>query len=268
LVCDLGPGSALAPRFDVGEEKFSTAAGTRKPISRFRSLVIPVFNEDKLSFLRTMWHEGCEIRAILIGGGGNIVWDLDSEINLVPFPGEPGQITGANLELNNDLFAGSIYQAKDILSGIPWECESATADGATFYFPGPNGWQGDKWEVSSGDSVDEFGLFTGSGSPKLEIHFPMSGLQFTLGGTWTGNLKTLDWSGSTLSTISKATAGTDVTGTIDDETWKIQVNVTTASTRPTLTVNSAGALDSNRVGECVDCSDPSAEASGIPAWSS
>lgn len=267
-VCDLGAGSALTPRFNTSEDRFDTAAGTRKPVARSRQLVIPVFDETKLAHLRVMWKEGCEIRAILLGGGSNIVWELDSEFNLVEFGGGPGQVTGANIELETDLFSGSIYQSHDLLSGIPWDCEDATLSGGTYYLPGPSGWLGNKWVVSSGDTVDEFGLFVGSGAPQLEMYFPVQGAAFTLGGTFTGNIKTLDHSGATLTTTAKGTAGVDVTGTIDSGTWKIQINVTTASTRPQLTITDPGSLASDRVGECVDCSDPDAVATSTPAWSS
>ena len=89
-VCDLGPGSALAPVYRAGEEYFDSGAGTKKPIARDRSLVITCFDEDKMLHLRKMWHEGCEVRAILIAGGTNLVWEMDSAMNFV----ENGASTG------------------------------------------------------------------------------------------------------------------------------------------------------------------------------
>lgn len=267
-VCDLGPGSAMTPRYNPSEEYFDTAGGTKKPIARRRSLVIPVFDEDKVAHLRKMWREGCEMRAILIGKGAHLVWDLDSEFNMVEFGGEVGSISGANLIFDSDVFVGSVYQGEDLLTGIPWECETATDVSGTVYFPGPDGWTGSRFTAASGQSTDENGALSGAGTPQLEIHFPMQGLQFTLGGTFTGSLVTLDHSGATLTTNSKAVAGTDITGTIDSGTWKIQINVTAATTRPKLTVTSAGSLASDRVGECVDCSDLTAEAASAPSWSS
>lgn len=267
-VCDLGPGSALSPQFDTSEEYFDTAAGTRKAIARRRSLVISVFDDTKIRHLRKMWREGCEVRAILVGRGSNLVWELDSEINLLDFGGGPGEVSGANLVLGTDIYVGSIYHGEDLLSGIPWECETAQSIGGTFYFAGPSGWQGNRFTASSGQSVDEAGVLSGAGSPQLEMYFPLQGLQFVLGGSFIGNLKTLDFSGATITTNTKAVTGTDVTGTIDSGTWKIQINVTSASTRPTLTVTSAGSLASDRAGECIDCSDLDEVASSAPSWSS
>lgn len=267
-VCDLGPGSALTPRYNPSEEYFDTAGGTRKPIARRRSLVIPVFDDDKISHLRKMWREGCEMRAILIGLGAHLVWDLDSEMNMVEFGGEPGSVSGANLIFDSDVFVGSVYQGEDLLTGIPWECETATDVGGTVYFPGPDGWTGSRFEASSGQSVDENGALTGTGNPVLTIHFPMQGLDFSMGGSWTGDMKTLDHSGATLTTHTKAILNTDITGTIDSGTWKIQITVTAASSRPTLLVTNSGSLASDRVGECVDCSDLTAEAASAPSWSS
>lgn len=267
-VCDLGPGSALTPQYNTQEDRFNTAAGTRKAIARSRRLIIPVFDEDKIEHLRVMWKEGCEIRALAIGAGSHIVWDLDSAFNMVEFGGGPGQLSGVNIELETDLFSGSIYQGQDVLSGVPWDCEDATLSGGVYYLPGPSGWTGNKWVVSSGDAIDEIGTFSGAGAPQLTMYFPLEGLEFSLAGSFTGTMKTLDHSGATLGTTTKATVGAVETGTIDVGTWQIQIDVTTANTRPTLTVTEAGSLASDRVGECVDCSDPDAVAAAPPAWSS
>lgn len=266
-VCDLGPGSALSPLYNPNEEYFRTGAGTSEAVARSRPLTIPVFDDDKITHLRKMKREGCEIRAIIIGGT-HLYWGMDSEINLVEFGGQPGAVSGANVVLNSDLFSGAVYQSNDLLSGIPWECETAETISGTIYFPGPKGWNGPRYVVGSGQSTDETGTLSGSGSPQLEIHFPLEGLQFTLGGSFVGDMKTLDFSGNTLSTFSKPGVSGDETGTIDDGTWKIQINVTSADGRPTLKVTDAGALVSDRVGECVDCSDLDAEAASAPAWSS
>lgn len=265
-VCDLGPGKCLSPRFDVSENRFDTAAGTKKAIARFRRLVIPVFDEDTLKHLEVMRKEGCEIRAIAIGGGSHIVWELDSAINLVPFGGSPGQITGANLELETDIFEGSIYQSSDLLSGVPWACEDATLDGGTYYLPGPTGYTGNRWVMASGQSVDEDGTLTGSGTPQLTMHFPLQGATVQLKGAWIGSMKTLDHSGATLSTTNKLTNGSLPTATIDDGTWNIQFDVTTASSAPELHVTDAGDLESNRTGDCIDCSDPTTTGT-TPGWS-
>lgn len=267
-VCDLGGGSALSPRFTVDESRFETAEGTEKPIARRRRLIIPVFDDAKALHLRKVQIESCNVRALLIGLGTNIVWEFDSELNIVPFGGGVDQVSGVNAELATHVFECSIYQNSDLLAGIPWECQDASAEGSTYYLPGPTGFQGNRWEVSSGDSVDEDGTFSGSGAPKLEMYFPLEDLQYTLGGNFIGNIKTLDFSGATLSTTTKSVTGTDVNGTIDAGTWKIQINVTSASSRPTLTVRSAGALHSDRVGGCIDCSDPTAELSTAPSWTS
>ncbi len=267
-VCDLGPGNALAPRFQQGDEYFGSAAGTREAVARTRGLTIPVFDDARLKHLRTMQNEGCELRAICIGGGSHIVWEYDSAPNLVPFGGGPAQLSGANLELNTDVFECSIYQNEDLLAGVPWECKTATADGGTIYFPGPQGFLGNRWIAASGQSTDEDGALTGVGSPSLTMFFPLEGLKFNLGGNFTGSLKTLDFSGSTLSTTTKSVSGTDVTGTIDSGTWKIEIEVTAASGRPVLTVTDAGSQSANRPGGCIDCSDLTAELSTAPGWSS
>jgi len=267
-VVDLGPGNALFPRFNVGEGYFDTAAGTRRPVSRTRELVIPVFDSSKIEFLQRMHREGCEVRAILISKGAHVMWGWDSAINLVPFGGAVGTVSGANLVMNTDVFWCPIYQNTDLLAGIPWECEDATSIGGTFYFPGPTGWKGPRYTAATGMAVDENGALTGTGTPQLEMIFPMQGMQCTLGGTFTGSIKTLDHTGNTITTTNKNTASTDENFTVDTETWKIQVDVTNADTRPTITVRAAGSLNADRSGDCIDCSDPDAEASSAPSWSS
>ena len=268
-VCDLGSGHALSPRYSPSEDYFATAAGTRKPVARSRPLVIPVFDEDKIRYLRTMHKEGCEIRALLIGKGANLVWDLDSEFNMVEFGAGPREVSGVNIIMDTDLFAGSIYQGADLLSGIPWECETGTDDGTgTFYFPGPSGWQGNKYVVSTGDAVDEDGLFSGSGAPQLTMYLPLEGATFQLEGAWIGTMITRDWTGATLTSTSKLTNGATPSGTIDDGTWTVEFNVTTANSRPEMYITAAGALASNRPGECIDCSDLDAVAAAAPGWSS
>ena len=270
-VVDLGAGRCTAPVYNVGESYFNTGAGTRKSVSRTREMIIQVFDETSIDILRIMHKEGCEMRAIAIGEKSFIVWNIDSEINFVEQNGGVGGFSGANLIFNTDVFSGSIYQSEDLMGGVPWECETASldTDGSTYVLPGSSGYQGDRWVVSSGDSVDEDGLATYSGNMTLTFIAPLEGARLNFTGTWAGTIKTLDWSGATLATYNKLIATTDQSVTVDDGTWKIEVQVgASASTRPVCKLLAAGSLADPRRGGCIDCSDLSVTLSTAPSWTS
>ena len=162
-VADLGPGRCLAPDYSVNEEYFRTGAGTRKSISRSRQMIIQVFDESTVTHLRKMHKEGCAMRCIAVGDKTSIIWDRDSEFNLVEFGGTIGGFSGVNLVFHNDVQWGSIYQSYDILAGIPWECETATLIDGVYYLAGPSGWVGNRFIGANGDSVDEDGAATVTG---------------------------------------------------------------------------------------------------------
>ena len=268
-VVDLGPGRCKAPLYDPSERYFRTGKGTSIAVSRTRRMIIEVFDESMLNVLRVMHKEGCEMRAICIGDDTAIVWEFDSAFNLVETNGGLGGFAGANLVFNSDVQWCSVFQAKDLLSGIPWACETATDIGGTFYLPGPDGWVGNRWVASSGDSVDEDGAATVSSSMTFTMYFPLEGATVNFSGTWTGSINFKDHSGSNLSTLLKNVAGTDASSTVPDGTWTIQVNVSAnTTTRPEMYVTNPGSLKDPRRGGCIDCTDLDAELGSAPGWSS
>ena len=268
-VVDLGPGRCKAPTYNMGDEYFNTGAGTRKAIARQRDMIIQVFDETHVDTLRIMHKEGCEMRCIAVGDETAIVWEMDSEINFIENNDGIGGFSGGNLIFFNAVKWGSIYQSKNILAGIPWACETATDDGGTFYLPGPDGWTGNRWQGASGDSVDEDGLATITGSDlRLEMYFPMQGATINLTNAWAGSVDYLDFSGATISTTTKSTKLLDSSETIPDETWKILVKVTSADSEPTIHVTNPGSMEDPRRGGCIDCSDLIATLSTAPDWSS
>jgi len=266
-VADLGAGKCLAPDFSVNEEYFNSGAGTRKAISRTRQLVIPVFDETTIEHLRIMHMEGCEVRCIAVGDAQIIFWDLDSEFNLTDFGGQLGGFSGVNISLHNDIVWGAVYQAKDLLSGIPWECQSAVNEDGTYYFTGPSGFTGSRWVVGSDNTVDGAGVMSGTGDPEIEIHLPLEGATFSLDGNFIGQIETLDFSGATLTTTVKNTPSAE-SAVIDDGTWKVKITVNSASSRPELRITDPGSIVSPRVGGCIDCSNLTATLSTAPSWTS
>lgn len=266
-VCDIGPNQMLQARFSADEDYFPTAAGTARAISRVRRFEIPVIDNDIAKRLDIMHKQGCEMRVIALGWSNHVIWEMDSEVNLVPFRRGARSFAGASLIFESNVFNCSVYQSEDLLGGIPWHCNDATLDGANYYFPGPSGYQGNRWLVSSGDAVDAGGAFSGSGTPSLTMHFPLEGAGLQLSGGWTGSLKTLDHSGATLATYSKGISDT-IDLTIDDGTWKIVVTATIAGILPLVSITSPGAIVSPRTGVCVDCTNLSATAQSAPGWSS
>lgn len=268
-MCDLGPSEILAPRFSGGEGYFSSSAGTNRAVSRTRTLEIPIMDNDKIDHIRTMWFEGCEIRVICLGWNSHIVWDLDSEINLVPYRGGPRSFTAERLVLNTDVFLGSVYQSDNIIGGVPWACTTSTLDTSdnNYYLSTPAGWQGNRWQDSDTDaSITSGGAFSGTGSLTMEMYFPLEGADVQMSGDWLGQMRTLDHSGATLTTTAKNLSTNDAT--IDDGTWKIAIQVDSASEQPVLYITDPGDIASNRAGVCIDCTDLSAEAGSAPSWSS
>ena len=216
-----------------------------------------------------MERQGCELRCIAIGDKASIVWEMDSAINVVERQGGLGSLSGANVVLFNSVHKGSIYRSSDLLSGIPYECETAVEIGGTYYLPGPSGFQGNRYVGTSGDTVDENGAATIGGTYlTLNMHFPLEGAVIKFGGNWTGVVRTQDFSGSNITSNAKGVAGTDLELTVDSGTWKLQVDVSTSTTRPTMEVVSAGDLHEPRVGGCIDCDDLSATLSTAPSWTS
>lgn len=270
---DIGPSHMLAPRFSSGEDYFASSAGTNRAVSRTRSIEIPIVDRSTIEVLRSMHQEGCEMRMIAFGHDSHLVWDLDSEINLVSFRGGPRSFLGERLIFNTDVFWGSIYQSERLFDGFPWYCQDATLDTSdnNYYLPGPTGYQGTRWQCGGGSpstvSVDKDGVM--SGTLVLTMIFPMQTAELTLHPAWVGTFKTLDFSGNTLTSTAKALNDTEVV-TIDDKTWKIELTVTVSTGPPYITVTDVGDIESVRRGECVDCSDLSAEVSAVtaPSWTS
>ena len=123
-VCDIGANQMLQPRFSAGEDYFQTGAGTSRAVARRRTFEIPITDLDVIAHLRIMHQQGCEVRMIAIGWSSHVIWEMDSEINLVPFRGGARSFAGEKLVFQSDVFNCSIYQAGDLLEGIPWYCRS------------------------------------------------------------------------------------------------------------------------------------------------
>ena len=227
-----------------------------------------LIDNDILAHMRVMHNEGCEIRLIAIGDENHLLWNADSEINLVPFFGTSRSPSGYRLELDTDTFNPMVWISNDLLSGVPWACESSVEESGVYYFGSSSNYIGDRYVASSGDSVDANGLASLTSDAQLDFYLPIQGASFTLTGSFTGTLKTLDYSGATITTYNKNVTGTDVTGTIDDGTWTIKVTVNTSTTTPKMLISSPGDSPGNRVGGCIDCSDLDATQASPPAWTS
>ena len=265
-MADIGSNDMLAATYSASEEYFQTGAGTSVPISRSREFDCPIIDQDVLTHLEIMRKEGCEVRMIAIGENFHINWNQDSAIDLIPFAGGPGQFGGQRLRLQCGLFEAAVYQHENLIFSVPYTCETAALDSGVYYFPGPAGYAGDKFIVSSGDTVDEQGTLTAVTDVQLTIHAPIEGATLSLENTWQGSVKTLDWTGATLSTISKAAP--DITGVVDDGTWKILVTVTQGDDPPMIRITDPGDIVASREGGCIDCTDLEAETGSAPDWSS
>lgn len=264
---DIGSTDMLAASYSTSEEYFRTGAGTSVPIARNRVFEVPIIDQDVLHNLEVMRKEGCEIRMIAIGENFHVIWNQDSAIDLVPFAGGPGQFGGQRLRLESGLFEAAVYQHENVLFSVPWTCETAESIGGVDTLPGPAGYPGDRWTTSvAGVVVDESGILA-SGNATLVQHFPLEGATISLEDDWIGTVKTLDWTGATLTTISKPTSAT-VTAVVDDGTWKIETNLTLNGDPPVIRISLPGDIAAVRPGECIDCTDLEAEAAAAPDWSS
>lgn len=269
-VADMVAGQYQPPQYDESEEYFATGQGRNRATSRSRRFVIPVVDIDVAHQLRVMAREGCEVQAIGVGFNFHTVWLSSSAINFVPFRGQAGTSGGGRLILENALFETGIWHGQNLLGGIPWACQTGTADGSEYFFPGPTGYDGPMWEVFGTDAAtDGAGDLTvsASGDPIVEIYFPLAGAIIQNFGTWDGTCKQLDWSGATLSTNAHNSAATGTTDVVEAECWKLQIEVTAASQIPDVRIASPGAA-TLRVGGCIDCSNESATLGTVPAWTS
>lgn len=267
-VADMVSGQFQPPSFDENEQYFETGQGRKAPISRSRRMTIPVVDINVAHQLRVMAREGCEVQAIGVGFNLHTVWLSSSAINFVPFRTRAGSTGGGNLILENSLFETGIWHDRNILAGIPWACETGTLDGAEYFFPGPTGYDGPRWEVFGTDAgTDGAGDLTvsASGDPIVEIYFPLAGAIIQNYGTWDGTCKQLDWSGATLSTNAHNSAATGTTDVVEAGCWKLQIEVTAASQIPDVRIASPGAA-TLRTGGCIDCSNQSATLGTIPSW--
>ena len=267
-VADMVSGQFGPPSFEASEQYFETGQGRQEPVSRTRRWTIPVVDLDVAHHLRIMQREGCEIQAIGVGFNLHTMWLSSSAVNVVPFRNRAGQLGGVNLVLENSLFETGIWQGENILSGIPWECQTGTASGSDFVFPGPSGYDGPMWDVKGTDAeVEADGTLTvsGSGNPELEIVFPLEGATLDATDGWSGSIKHQDWSGATLATTFVSGSGGNFT--VYDGTWSLLLTVTSGTAAPGFTVVHPGAA-TLRVGGCINCSNESATFTGPPSWSS
>lgn len=269
-VADIVAGGFQPSQYDEPEEYFATGEGRQVAVSRARKWVIPVVDIDAAHQLRIMAREGCEVQAIGIGYNFHTMWLGSSAINFVPFRSGPGTASGGRLILDNSKFETGIWHDRNILGGIPWECQTGTADGSDYFFPGPDGYDGPRWEVFGTDATtDGAGDLTvsASGDPTVDIYFPLGGAVIQNYGTWQGSVVQLDYSGATLSTNGHNAAAVGTTDVVEDECWKLRITVTSASQIPDVRIASPGAA-TLRVGGCIDCSNPLATFTGPPGWSS
>lgn len=269
-VADMVSNQFLAPSFDVSENYFETGQGRQEPVSRSRRWTIPVVDIDVAHQLQVMHSEGCEIQAIGVGYNLNTMWLSSSAINVVPFRNRAGSFGGVNVVLESSLFNTGIWQGQNILAGIPWACQTGTASGADFFFPGPTGYDGPQFEVFGTDAgTDGFGVLTvsASGDPVVELYFPMGGAIIQNFGTWFGSVVQLDWDGTTLSTNAHNGAATGTTDVVEAQCWKLRITVTDADQIPDVRFSVPGSATLRR-GGCIDCSNSTATFTGPPSWSS
>lgn len=266
-VADMVSGQYQPPSFDENEQYFETGQGRKAPVSRSRRMTIPVVDINVAAQLRVMAREGCEVQAIGVGFNLHTVWLSSSAINFVPFRTRAGSTGGGNLILENSLFETGIWHDRNILAGIPWACETGTADGADYFFPGPDGYDGPRWEVfSTGAGTTGSGTLTKSGGdPFVDIYLPLAGAIIQNFGTWAGSVVQRDWSGATLSTNTHASAAIGTTDIVEAGCWTIRVTVTSASQIPDVRISSPGAA-TLRTGGCINCSNQSATLGTIPSW--
>ena len=280
--------------------------GRAEIISKDDSFGLDLIRSSQIHHLKKMINQGCEFRIFGIGKSVVQSWFVDTKGSLIPVRRGAGQFAGARFETVSRHKSSAICQSANVLECFPWNMTVATerdpetpagvgsGSGGIGSGSGSGGigsgaglgsgsgsgsgsapvWElkgrrdddfvGPLWVVSEGDSVDGFGRFSGT-SAFLSYTFPVQGLRLVLTGNWAGTLVCKSFSGIVLETFTK-TMGNDLSATIPDETWTVEWTVTSAFEIPRATVDYAGQKVAPRNGECIDCSDPDAQATTVD-WS-
>ena len=248
-------------------ERLRVSTGSEREVARRHLARMSNVDMPLQAHLALMCRLDCPVRFVSLAAKRHVLWQ---ELSLMECRTErqgQGGYAPDIYEITSNVFDSGIHQGPDLLSGVPWECTVAallsTFDPtATEIIPGTigsgetfdpfvladaglPGYIGPYWQAESGDSVDANGLLTG-GPLVLEMELPIGGASLTLEGT--GTIEYLDYFGNSLRTVS---AGAEAV--VPLSTMFVRISITSASERPTLTVDAPGGTIAPRSGECVAC---------------
>ncbi len=248
-------------------ERLAVATGSEREVARRHLARMTNVDMPTQEHLALICRLGCPVRFVSLAAKRHVLWQELSLMDCTTERMGAGGYAPDVYEITSNVFDASIHQGPDLLAGIPWECTVAallsTFDPtATEIIPGTigsgetfdpfvladaglPGYIGPYWQATSGDSVDANGLLTG-GPLTLEMELPIGGASLTLVGT--GTIAYLDYFGNLLRTVS---AG--LSALVPDSTMFVRISITSASGRPTLTVDAPGATLPPRSGESVAC---------------
>lgn len=248
-------------------ERLRVSTGSERGVARRHLARMTNVDMPLQAHLDLMCRLGCPVRFVSLAAKRHVLWQELSLMECRTDRQGAGGYAPDVYEITSNVFDAGIHQGPDLLSGIPWECTVAallsTFDPtATEIIPGTigsgetfdpfvlgdaglPGYIGPYWQSESGDSVDANGLLTG-GPLVLEMELPIGGASLTLEGT--GTIEYLDYFGNSLRTVS---AG--VEAVVPASTMFVRITITSASARPTLTVDAPGATIAPRSGSSVSC---------------
>lgn len=248
-------------------ERLRVSTGSEREVARRHLARMTNVDMPLQEHLALICRLGCPVRFVALAAHRHVLWQ---ELSLMECKSER-QGAGGHApdvyEITSNVFDAGIHQGSDLLSGIPWECTIAAllsgfdptaseiipgtiGSGETFdpfvlADAGLPGYIGPYWQAFTGDSVNADGLLSG-GPLTLEMELPIGGASLTLVGT--GTIAYLDYFGNLLRTVS---AG--LSALVPDSTMFVRISITSASARPTLTVDAPGATIAPRSGESVAC---------------
>lgn len=286
---DIGPTQALASEGPGTTEEYLVVDGSELAISRSHFFQVPVLLAHHIETIRLMKQLGCDVRMYALAGASGVcqVWDVpDSKIYIEDVNRGAKNFGGAKVTIRSSVFAGAIYQGRNLLQGIPFECtrtiEVFNVDGLgcgsgfgsgqgadlslrSFnedHFVGPY------WSPNAaGSSVDMTGRLTLGSATSVDFStiLPLQGATLQFSGEFSLDWMFFDWNSSLLSSGSHTGPGsTDVL--VPSNAWRFDINVTEASSIPNLEVVSPGLALDPRIGDCVDCSNFNATALRTPEW--
>lgn len=289
---DIGPSEALTSQGPGTTEEFLVVEGTELAISRSHFFQVPVLMAHHIEILRTMSQLGCDTRVYALAGAAGVsqVWDVpDSKLIVEDINRGPRNFGGALVTLRSSIYSGAIFQGRNLLSGIPFECtrtitvfnvdglgcgsgfgSGGSGQGQDLALRSFNGdhFVGPYWSPDAvGASVDMSGRLTLGTASGLDLStiFPLQGATLQFSGEFSLTWSFYDWNSQLVSSGSHTGLGTtDVL--VPSNAWRFDINVTEASSIPNLEVVSPGLALDPRIGDCVDCSNFNAVATRTPQW--